>query len=52
MAFDVVGDFGALMTFEHMAMFPAMLIAMLARPHEYSGGQGHAAAATTTPATA
>jgi hypothetical protein len=51
-AFDVVQDFGALMTFEHLAMFPAMLIAMLVRPLEYSGGPGHAAAATMTSATA
>jgi hypothetical protein len=33
----VVADFGTLMMLEHIAMFPAMLIAMLLRVAEYTG---------------
>jgi hypothetical protein len=51
-ASNVIQDFGTLMTFEHIAMFPAMLIAMLARPGEYTGHHGPAAAPVSTPATA
>jgi hypothetical protein len=47
-----VADYGTLMTFEHLAMFPAMLIAMLIRPHEYTGQHGHAAPPVTTAAPA
>ena len=32
----LVTDFGALMTIEHVAMLPAMLVAMLMRHEEYS----------------
>ena len=41
----VMTDFGALMTVEHVAMLPAMLVAMLLRREEYSGHAhgGHAA---------
>jgi hypothetical protein len=47
-----VSNYGTLMTFEHVAMFPAMLIAMLIRPGEYTGRHGHGATSVTTPATA
>ncbi len=41
---DVVTDFGALMTIEHVAMIPSMLVAMLLRREEYSHGvHGHGA---------
>lgn len=42
-------DFDAAMTLEHVAMLPAMLVAMLLRVDEYAGGHGahaHHAAAT------
>jgi hypothetical protein len=32
-----VGSVGVLMTLEHVAMLPAMLVAMLLRPEEYRG---------------
>ena len=47
MAGGVVGDFMALMSIEHVAMLPSMLVAMLARPHEYTG---HAHGRHGTPA--
>jgi hypothetical protein len=47
-----LASYGTLMTFEHLAMFPAMLIAMLIRPDEYTGEHHHAAVRATTPATA
>ena len=36
-----VGDFHGLMMWEHAAMLPAMLVAMLLRPHEYTGHHAH-----------
>lgn len=47
-----VADYGTLMTFEHLAMFPAMLIAMLIRPNEYTGQHSHAGLPVTAPVTA
>jgi hypothetical protein len=47
-----ISDYGTLMTFEHLAMFPAMLIAMLIRPDEYTGHHDHAPAPVAAPATA
>jgi hypothetical protein len=46
LATGVVTDHGTLMTLEHLAMFPLMLVAMLARPAEYSchGKRGAVAA--------
>jgi hypothetical protein len=42
MAGGIVDDFMTLMSIEHVAMFPSMLVAMLARPGEYTGGaHGH-----------
>jgi hypothetical protein len=40
----LVEDEGALLAIQHIAMFPAMLIAMLLRREEYSGHQHHVAA--------
>jgi hypothetical protein len=40
----VLDDFGALMMLEHIAMFPAMLIAMLLRAGEYTGRHNHVVA--------
>jgi hypothetical protein len=44
-----VTDFGGAMVAEHVAMFPAMLVAMLLRVDEYTGhahhGAGHQAIA-------
>jgi hypothetical protein len=37
MASGMVEDFMTLMTLEHVVMLPSMLVAMLLRPHEYSG---------------
>jgi hypothetical protein len=37
LATGLVTSHGTLMTLEHVAMFPAMFIVMLARPNEYSG---------------
>jgi hypothetical protein len=51
MASNVIQDFGTLMMFEHIAMFPAMLIAMLVRPDEYTEPHGRAASPVPTPAT-
>ena len=36
-----VGDFHSLMMWEHAAMLPAMLVAMLLRPDEYTGHHAH-----------
>ena len=44
MATGVLDDFGSLMMIEHIAMFPAMLIAMLLRVDEYTGHHAHAVA--------
>jgi hypothetical protein len=44
MAGGVLDDFGSLMMIEHIAMFPAMLIAMLLRVDEYTGHHHHAVA--------
>jgi hypothetical protein len=41
MAGGIVDDFVTLMSVEHVAMFPSMLVAMLARPREYTGAHGH-----------
>ena len=41
----LIEDFGALMTLEHVAMLPAMLVAMLLRRDEYSHGHAHHAMA-------
>jgi hypothetical protein len=38
-----IGDFGTLMVLEHVAMLPAMLVAMLLRFDEYAGCHDHAA---------
>jgi hypothetical protein len=38
MGAGVAGDFGALMTAEHAAMLPSMLVAMLLRRDEYTHG--------------
>ena len=35
------GDFHSLMVWEHAAMLPSMLVAMLLRPHEYTGHDAH-----------
>ena len=40
----LVEDEGALLAIQHVAMFPAMLIAMLLRRDEYAGHQRHVAA--------
>ena len=45
LAVGLVTDFGALMTIEHVAMLPSMLVAMLMRREEYSGGHDHGSAA-------
>lgn len=37
LAGGVITSEGTLMTLEHVAMFPLMLVAMLARPDEYTG---------------
>lgn len=37
----LVEDIGALLTIEHMVMLPSMLVAMLLRRDEYSGGHDH-----------
>ena len=41
LAAGLLTDFGALMTVEHLAMLPAMLVAMLMRREEYSGHDHH-----------
>ena len=41
LAAGVVTDIGVLMTIEHVAMLPAMLVAMLLRVDEYAGGHQH-----------
>jgi flagellar biosynthetic protein FliP len=38
MASGAVTDFMTLMTAEHLVMLPSMLVAMLLRPDEYTGG--------------
>jgi hypothetical protein len=38
LAAGLLTDMGGLMTIQHAAMFPAMLVAMLLRVEEYSGG--------------
>jgi hypothetical protein len=38
-------DFPLAMTLEHVVMFPAMLVAMLLRRDEYTGGHAHRSAA-------
>ncbi len=38
---SVLEDFGMLMTVEHVAMLPSMLVAMVLRRDEYSGGHEH-----------
>jgi len=40
----IVEGIGVLMTIEHVAMLVAMLLVMLARPNEYSHGEGEATA--------
>ena len=42
MATGLNDDFGTLMTLEHVAMLPAMLVAMLLRYEEYAGHHHHA----------
>jgi hypothetical protein len=42
MAAGMVADFMSLMTIEHVAMLPSMLVAMLLRPHEYTSHAHHA----------
>jgi hypothetical protein len=37
LAAGIVTDYHALMSIEHVAMFPSMLVAMLLRPGEYAG---------------
>ncbi len=37
----VVEDAGSLLAIQHVAMLPSMLVAMLLRREEYSGGHGH-----------
>jgi hypothetical protein len=44
LAVGLVEDGGTLMAIQHVVMFPAMLVVMLLRPHEYTGHQ-HAVAA-------
>ena len=39
-----VDDTGTLLAIQHVAMFPAMLVVMLARLDEYTGHPGHAVA--------
>ena len=39
---DVGGDVHSLMAIQHVAMFPAMLVAMLLRREEYGGAHAHA----------
>ena len=39
---DLAGDIGTLIVLEHVAMLLAMLVAMLLRRDEYSGGHGAA----------
>ena len=41
MAGGVVDGFMTLMSIEHVAMLPSMLVAMLARPREYACAHGH-----------
>ncbi len=41
LATGVSDDFGTLMTLEHVAMLPAMLVAMLLRYDEYAGHHHH-----------
>jgi hypothetical protein len=41
LASGAVTGHGTLMTLEHVAMFPAMLLAMLARPGEYTSHAHH-----------
>jgi hypothetical protein len=38
LAAGAVGDIGALLSIQHVAMLPSMLVAMLIRREEYSGG--------------
>src|SRR4051812_22048738 len=45
LAAGTVSDFGAAMGLEHLAMLPAMLVAMLLRIDEYAGGLEHRAPA-------
>jgi hypothetical protein len=45
LAAGIVSDFGAAMGLEHLAMLPAMLVAMLLRLDEYAAGHHHAATA-------
>ena len=49
LATGAVTDFAALMTLLHVVMFPAMLVAMLARREEYSGHHHHQHAAAASP---
>ncbi len=44
LAAGILEDFGALMTIEHVAMLPAMLVAMLLRREEYTCHHHHAEA--------
>ena len=41
LATGLITDYHALMTVEHVAMFPGMLIAMLMRPDEYTCAHHH-----------
>jgi hypothetical protein len=41
LAADVGGDVHSLMAIQHVAMFPAMLVAMLLRREEYGGVHAH-----------
>jgi hypothetical protein len=41
LATDVLADVGAAMILEHAVMLPAMLVAMLLRPDEYTGAHHH-----------
>jgi hypothetical protein len=50
LALGLVEDVGALMMIQHVVMFPSMLVAMLLRREEYSGGHAHAAPVRQTAA--
>jgi hypothetical protein len=41
LATGIVEDIGTLLTIQHVAMFPAMLVAMLLRRDEYTGAARH-----------
>lgn len=47
-ATGAITDSHTLLMFEHTAMFPAMLVAMLVRRDEYAGHHHHASASPAT----